>query len=79
MCILIPASQLRLHSSADVAGRCLIAFWGVRAMKLLDQVRGLIRAKHFSHRTEKCYVQWIVRFIHFHGVKHPNAMDPIGP
>lgn len=48
-------------------------------MKLLDQVRGLIRAKHFSHRTEKCYVQWIVRFIHFHGVKHPNAMDPIGP
>jgi integron integrase len=43
-------------------------------MKLLDQVRGLIRAKHFSYRTEKCYVQWIVRFIHFHGVKHPNTM-----
>jgi hypothetical protein len=27
-------------------------------MKLMDQVRGLLRAKHYSYRTEKCYVYW---------------------
>jgi integron integrase len=43
-------------------------------MKLLDQVRGLARAKHFSIRTERSYIHWIVRFIRFHGVKHPNTM-----
>ena len=33
------------------------------AMKLLDQVRHVARVKHFSYRTEQCYVYWITRFI----------------
>ena len=42
--------------------------------KLLDQVRDRIRAKHYSIRTEKLYVQWIKRFILFHGKRHPLEM-----
>jgi integron integrase len=42
--------------------------------KLLDQVRDRIRVKHYSIRTEKLYVQWIKRFILFHGKRHPQEM-----
>jgi integrase len=41
------------------------------APKLLDQVRDRIRVKHYSIRTETQYVQWIRRFILFHGKRHP--------
>lgn len=34
--------------------------------KLLDQVRDIIRLKHYSYRTEQTYVQWIRRYILFH-------------
>ena len=30
--------------------------------KLLDQVRDVIRRKHYSIRTEQTYVDWIRRF-----------------
>jgi integrase len=42
--------------------------------KLLDQVRDRIRVKHYSIRTERQYVQWIKRFILFHGKRHPQEM-----
>src|SRR5207302_5031870 len=42
--------------------------------KLLDQVRDVIRRKHFSIRTEQTYVEWIKRYIFFHGKRHPNEM-----
>ncbi len=42
--------------------------------RLLDQVRHRCRVKHYSIRTEKAYVDWIRRFIHFHGVRHPKEM-----
>lgn len=42
--------------------------------KLLDQVRLAIRRKHYSRRTEEAYVQWVRRFVHFHGLRHPSAM-----
>ena len=45
--------------------------------KLLDQVRGRIRVKHYSIRTETQYVQWIKRFILFHGKRHPNKMGAL--
>ena len=43
-------------------------------LKLLDQVREVIRVKHYSIRTEDAYVQWIKRFIFFHGKRHPREM-----
>src|ERR1043165_4099030 len=45
-----------------------------KAVKLLDQVRQVLRVKHYSPRTENCYVQWIRRYILFHGKKHPREM-----
>lgn len=43
-------------------------------MKLMDQVRQILRVRHYSLATERCYCHWILRFIRFHGVKHPNTM-----
>jgi integron integrase len=45
-----------------------------RPKKLLDQVRDTIRLKHYSYRTEESYVQWIRRYILFHGKRHPLEM-----
>jgi integron integrase len=42
--------------------------------RLLDQVREVIRVKHYSIRTEEAYVQWIRRYILFHGKRHPREM-----
>ena len=43
-------------------------------MKLLDQVRHVIRKKHYSIRTEQAYLQWIKRFVLFHNKRHPKDM-----
>ena len=42
--------------------------------KLLDQVRDIIRLKHYSYKTEKSYVNWIKRYILFHNKRHPKEM-----
>jgi len=42
--------------------------------KLLDQVRSLLRTHHYSYRTEKTYIEWILQYIRFHGIKHPAEM-----
>ena len=40
------------------------------APKLLDRVRGKIRLKHYSIRTEQAYVDWIKRFILLRGKQY---------
>jgi hypothetical protein len=42
--------------------------------RLLDRVRGAVRARHYSRRTEEAYIAWIRRFIVFHGKRHPAEM-----
>jgi len=49
-------------------------YQGSQKPKLLDQVRYVIRAKHYSLRTEEAYTQWIRRFILFHNKRHPKDM-----
>ena len=49
----------------------------LKARKLLDQIRAVIRAKHYSGRTEEAYVHWARQFILFHGKKHPLEMGEI--
>ncbi len=34
--------------------------------KILDEVRDVMRLKHYSIHTERTYCEWIRRFIHFH-------------
>jgi hypothetical protein len=55
-------------------GITLLAGVSGRNPKLLDQVRGVIRRKHFSIRTEQAYTDWIRRFILYHGKRHPREM-----
>jgi site-specific recombinase XerD len=44
-------------------------------LKLMDQVRQVLRYHHYSYRTEQNYCQWIVRFIRFFDTKiHPKDM-----
>src|SRR6266404_8367166 len=38
-------------------------------LKLLDQVREVMRLRHYSIRTEQCYCDWIRRYIKFHGMR----------
>ena len=45
-----------------------------RSPRLLDQVRGKIRLKHFSIRTEQAYVDWIKRFVLHFDKRHPADM-----
>ncbi|MCP3853009.1 MAG: integron integrase [Gammaproteobacteria bacterium] len=44
-------------------------------LKLLDQVRQVLRYYHYAYKTEKAYVQWIVRYIRFHNNKHPKTLS----
>lgn len=43
--------------------------------KLLDQVRQLLRLRHYSLRTEEAYVAWIRRYILFHKKRHPLELN----
>lgn len=43
-------------------------------MKLMEQVRGKIRYKQYSYRTEQAYCSWIKRYILFHNKRHPIEM-----
>jgi integron integrase len=43
--------------------------------RLLDQVRDVMRLKHYSLRTERTYCDWITRFIRFHRMRHPTEMS----
>jgi integron integrase len=42
--------------------------------RLLDQLRQIMRLGHYSIQTERCYVQWVTRFIRFHDMRHPRDM-----
>jgi hypothetical protein len=45
-----------------------------RPPKLLDQLRDRIRVKHYIIRTEQAYVQWVKRYLPFHGMRHPKEL-----
>jgi site-specific recombinase XerD len=45
-----------------------------RAPKLLDRVRESMRTGRYSPHTEAAYVDWIKRYIRFHGIRHPQEM-----
>lgn len=44
-------------------------------LKLMDQVREVLRYYHYAYRTEQAYCQWIRRYIHYFGAQiHPNQL-----
>ncbi len=38
--------------------------------RLHDSVAGVLRARHYSRRTEQAFIQWIRRITPFHGSNH---------
>jgi integron integrase len=42
--------------------------------RLLDELRQVMRTRHYSYRTEESYAHWARRFILFHGKRHPKDM-----
>ncbi len=44
------------------------------APRLLEQMREILRVRHYSRRTEDCYVDWTRRYILFNQKRHPAAM-----
>jgi site-specific recombinase XerD len=44
------------------------------APKLLDQMREVMRVRHYARATEEAYVDWVKRYILFHNKRHPAAM-----
>lgn len=42
--------------------------------RLLDQMREVIRVKHYSLRTEKTYLGWVKHFVRWSGMRHPKDM-----
>ncbi|TMP96717.1 MAG: hypothetical protein E6L09_14645 [Verrucomicrobia bacterium] len=51
------------------AGKVLEAIIPNPKLKLMDQVREVMRLKHYSFRTEQCYCDWIRRYIRFHAMR----------
>jgi len=45
-------------------------------LKLMDQVREVLRYHHYAYKTEQTYCHWIVRYIRFFGTAiHPRDLD----
>src|SRR5260221_14714379 len=44
-------------------------------LKLLDQVRAVLRLKHYAIRTESCYCEWIRRYIRFHNMRSRDELN----
>ena len=42
--------------------------------KLLVRLHNTLRVRHYSIRTEQAYVDWVRRFVRFHGLRHPVDM-----
>ena len=69
-----------MHEAAEIDGDgagIKAAAASAREPRLLDQVRGRLRAKHYSLRTEKAYVWWIRRYILANGKRHPRELDGV--
>jgi hypothetical protein len=41
---------------------------------LLRRSQSIMRLRHYSLRTQTAYLHWIVRYIRFHGRRHPDGL-----
>lgn len=42
--------------------------------KLLTWMRSKLRLGHCSRRTEQCYIAWVIRYVRYHGLRHPREL-----
>ena len=45
---------------------------------LLEVARDKMRTRHLALRTEQAYLQWIWRYVRFHGHRHPRDLGAEG-
>ncbi len=45
-----------------------------KSIRLMDQVREVLRFHHYAYNTEKSYVSWILQYIRFNNKRHPRDM-----
>lgn len=45
------------------------------APSFLEEIATAMRVKRYSPRTIQAYTQWTQRFVRFHGLRHPRALD----
>src|SRR5262249_10850503 len=63
-----PAPEQARACAAPVAGLA------PTASPFLNRCHEILRVRHYALRTEECYVQWIKKFILFHGKRHPQDL-----
>jgi hypothetical protein len=49
-------------------------FPGQPAPRLYGRVVEVLRARHYSRRTEEAYLHWMRRFLLFHRGRHPREL-----
>jgi len=48
---------------------------GMPERTLLGELGRVLRARHYSRRTEQAYRMWVRRYVRFHGRRHPRDLD----
>src|SRR5438094_4700257 len=42
---------------------------------LLQALSRELRLRHYSDATTRSYLRWVVRYIRYHGTRHPSQLD----
>lgn len=50
---------------------------GVHSPRLIDRLSAELRLRRYSPRTEEAYTYWYLRFVHFHGLRHPRELGAV--
>ena len=68
-------ANLEETDERDAPGRGFEAVVPNPKLKLPDQVREVMRLRHYSIRTERCYCDWIRRYVKFHSMRSRAELD----
>lgn len=50
---------------------------GGKPEKLEDRLRGVVRRKGYSIRTERTYAGWYRQYVMYHRLRHPSEMGAV--
>lgn len=45
-------------------------------IRFMDRLRAFMRMRNLAYRTEQTYCEWIVDYIRYHNMRHPEEMGP---
>jgi len=65
------------HAGSSVRAQQTRHPYTVPPPRLLDQLRDVLRLKHYSLRTEETYVDWVRRFIRHCDLRHPRECGAV--